>query len=90
MPLHTWADHVVHVELLSNDSEISSTTALFLERRFHDQGVEVSGAAGRLEVRSEPDTKVTAGAIALALAEAGVRANTVHERQEWSVAEVVT
>ena len=90
MPLHAWADHVVHIELLSNDAEISSSTALFLERRFHAQGVEVSDAAGRLEVRSEPDTRVTAGAIALALAEAGVRANTVHERQEWSVAEVTT
>lgn len=90
MPLHTWADHVVHVELLSNDSEISATTASFLSRRFREKGVDVSGAAGRLEVRSEPATSVTARDIALALAQAGVRANTVHERQEWSVAEVTT
>lgn len=88
MPLHTWADHVVHVELLSRDGEISRTTVLFLQRRFHTQGVDVSGEAGRLELRSDDGSAVTAGAVAQVLAEAGVRAHRVHERREWSVAEV--
>ena len=88
MPQHTWADHVVHVELLSRDTEISSTTVLFLQRRFHAQGADVSGEAGHLEVRSDGGSVVTAGDVAQVLAEAGVRAHSVHERQEWSVAEV--
>ncbi len=88
MPLHTWVDHVVHVELLSRDSEISSTTALFLQRRFQAHGADVSGETGHLEVRSDAGSAVTAGGVARALAEAGVRAHRVHERQEWSVAEV--
>lgn len=88
MPLHAWADHVVHVELLSRDSEISSTTVQYLQRRFQVQGADVSGEAGHLEVRSEAGTEVSAGAVAQVLVEAGVRAHSVHERPEWSVAEV--
>lgn len=88
MRLHTWADHVVHVELLSDDSDISTTTELFLERRFQAEGADVSGNDGRLEVRTQPGSTITAGDVAQALAEAGVRAHNVHEREEWSVAEV--
>ncbi len=88
MPLHTWVDHVVHVELLSADLDIARTSGLLLERRFATQEVDVTSAPGQLQIRSEPDTHVTAAAVAQALLEAGVRAHTVHERQEWSVAEV--
>ena len=43
MPLHTWADNVVHVDLLSQDREISRATVLFLQRRFHAHAADVSG-----------------------------------------------
>lgn len=90
MPLHAWVDHVVHVELLSADLEIARTSAQLLERSFATQQVDVTSGAGQLQIRSEPGMEVTSADIARALLEAGVRAHAVHERQEWSVAEVPT
>lgn len=88
MTLHAWSEHVVHVELLSDDSEICRTAARFLEQRFRDSEPEVSSAPGQLRVHTDAARPVRAAQVATALAEAGVRATTVHEREEWSVVEL--
>lgn len=43
MFLHSEVDHVVHVELLNRDGEINSMRTQILERRFHAQGLDMSG-----------------------------------------------
>lgn len=88
MTLHAWAEHVVHVDLVSRDQEISRTAARFLEQRFRTQDVEVVAEPGELEVHSDPEDRVGAAQVAQALVEAGVRAHAVHEREEWGVADV--
>lgn len=88
MAMHTWSEHVVHVELLSGDAEIGRTAARFLEQRFRAQDVEVTAEPGVLRVHSEPEHVVTAAQVAQALVESGVRAHAIHERMEWSVAEL--
>lgn len=88
MSLHTWCDHVVHVELLSGDPEITKTAAQYLERSLGAEDVEVSADAGSLQVRSEFDKAVTAAQVAEALSRGGVRAQAVYGRDEWSVTEV--
>ncbi len=88
MSLHAWVEHVVHVELVSDDAEIASTAVRFLEQRFPDREVEGHAEPGRVQLHSESDQPVTAADVARALAEAGVRAHAVHDRQEWSVVDV--
>lgn len=88
MSMHAWSEHVVHVDLLSDDREIASTAARFLEQRFRDSEVEGHAEPGRVRLHSEPERPVTAADVARALVEAGVRAHAVYERQEWSVADV--
>lgn len=88
MPTHAWAEHVVHVQLYSSDRDIVRTTAQLLQQRFAGRDVEVLADGDELEVRSEPERPVAAAEVAQLLAEAGVRARTVHERQEWSVTDV--
>ena len=88
MPMHTWSEHVVHVELLSEDDELARTAGRFLEQRFRAQDVEVNTQAGALRVHSEPGRKVSAAEVALAMLDAGVRVHALHERVEWSVADV--
>lgn len=88
MSVHAWAEHVVHVELVSSDPDIASETMRFLEQRFGDREPEAHAEPSRVRLHSEPDLPVTAADVARALAEAGVRAHAVHERQEWSVADV--
>ena len=87
MPLHAWSEHVVHVELLSDDAEIARTAARFLEQRFRDSEPEVQAEPGELRVHTDAARAVTAAQVATALVAAGVRAHAVHEREEWSVAE---
>lgn len=88
MSTHAWSEHVVHVHLLSNDPDIASEAVRFLEQRFADRDPEGHAEPGRVRLHSEPERPVTAADVAGALAEAGVRAHAVHERQEWSVADV--
>ncbi len=88
MSMHAWAEHVVHIDLLSDDREIASTAVRFLEQRFRDYDVEGHSEPGKVRLHSEPERPVTAVDVAHALVEAGVRAHAVHERQEWSVADV--
>ena len=88
MAMHAWSEHVVHVELLSGDGEIARTAKRFLEQRFGANEPEVHAEAGKLRVHTEPDRTVTAAQVAQALVDAGVRADAVHEREEWSVAEL--
>lgn len=88
MSTHAWFEHVVHVDLLSEDLEIASETVRFLEQRFVDRDPEGHAQPGRVRLHSEPERPVTASEVAGALAEAGVRAHAVHERQEWSVADI--
>lgn len=85
MTMHAWPEHVVHVELLSDDAEIAKTAVRFLERRFADRDVEGHAEPGRVGLHSDLDRPVTAEDVARALVDAGVRAHAVHERQEWSV-----
>lgn len=88
MSTHCWVEHVVHVELVSDDAQIAAETVRFLEQRFAEQDAEGHGEPGGVRLHSEPERPVTASEVAGALAEAGVRAHAVHERQEWSVADV--
>ena len=88
MAMHTWSEHVVHVELVSPDAEIARTARRFLEQRFAGSDPEVHAEAGELRVHTMPEGAVTAAQVARALVEAGVRAHAVHERVEWSVAEL--
>lgn len=88
MSMHAWAEHVVHVELLSDDHEIASTAVRYLEQRFRDLAVEGHAERGAVRLHSEIERPVRAADVARALVEAGVRAHAVHERQEWSVADV--
>lgn len=88
MRMHAWSEHVVHVELLSDDMEIADTARRFLEQRFRTHDVEVAVEPGELRLHSELERKVGAGQVALALREAGVRAHAIHEREEWSVTEL--
>lgn len=88
MALHTWCDHVVHIELLSGDAEVAKTTAEYLERFLATEDVDVSAEPRLLQVRSDVDKAVTAARVAEALSQGGVRAQAVHGRDEWSVAQV--
>jgi hypothetical protein len=88
MSTHAWAEHVVHVDLLSDDPEIASETVRFLEQRFADRDPEGHAAPDGVRLHSGPDRPVAAADVARALAEAGVRAHAVHERVEWSVADL--
>jgi len=88
MSTNAWSEHVVHVDLLSRDLEIASETLRFLEQRFADRDPEGRAEPGGVRLHSERERPVTAAEVAGALAEAGVRAHAVHERQEWSVADV--
>jgi len=88
MSAHAWSEHVVHVGLVSDDPDITSETLRFLEKRFADLDPEAHAEPGGVRLHSEPDRRVSAADVARALAEAGVRAHAVHERQEWSIADV--
>lgn len=88
MTLHAWSEHVVHVDLVSRDREIARTAKHFLEQRFRAQDIDVDAEPGELRVHSEPSRTVTAEQVARALVDAGVRAHAVHEREQWSVADV--
>lgn len=88
MTTHAWAEHVVHVDLLSGAPEIASEAVRFLEQRFADRDPEGHAEPGMVRLHTVPDRPVTAADVARALAEAGVRARSVHERVEWSVADV--
>lgn len=88
MTLHAWCDHVVHVHLFSRDEELSRTCAALLAQHFAEREVDTSSEPGFVEVRSLPDTPVTAADVAQALVAVQVRALTVFDRPEWSVAEV--
>ena len=85
MALHAWSEHVVHVELVSDDREIARAAARYLELRYGEEDDEVEAGPGRLRVHSEPERRVTSADVAQALVEAGVRAHALHEREEWSV-----
>lgn len=88
MSTHAWAEHVVHVDLVSDDPQVAAETVRFLEQRFVERDPEGRAATGRVRLHSEPERPVTAAEVAGALAEVGVRAHAVHERQEWSVTDV--
>ena len=88
MTTHAWAEHVVHVHLLSSAPEIAVEAMRFLEGRFADRDPEGHAEPGKVRLHTVPDRPVTAGDVARALAETGVRARSVHERVEWSVADV--
>lgn len=88
MGAHPWPEHVVHVDLASDDPQIAIETVRFLEQRFADRDPEGHAEPGRVRLDSAPERPATAAEVAGALAEAGVRAQAVHERQHWSVAEV--
>ena len=88
MPLHAWCDHVVHVHLFSHDDELGRTCAALLARHFAARDVDTSSDAGFVEVRSSTDAPVTAAEVAQALVAVQVRALSVFDRPEWSVAEV--
>jgi hypothetical protein len=86
--LRAWCDHVVHVHLYSRDEELSQTCARFVEQRFADRDVDATAEAGYVEVRSSLESPVTATDVAQALIGAQVRASSVFDRPEWSVAEL--
>lgn len=88
MTTHAWAEHVVHVDLVSGAPEIAVEAMRFLEKRFVDRDPEGHAEPGTMRLHTVPDRPVTAGEVARALAEAGVRARSVSERVEWSVADV--
>ena len=88
MSTHAWAEHVVHVDLVSDDPQIASEAVRFLEQRFAERDAEAHAEPGDVRLHSGSERPVTAAEVAGALAEAGVRAHAVHERQEWSVADV--
>lgn len=88
MTTHAWAEHVVHVDLLSGAREIAAEAVLFLEQRFADRDPEGHAEPGKVRLHTVPNRPVTAADVARALAEAGVQARSVHERVEWSVADV--
>lgn len=88
MTMHAWSEHVVHVELVSDDDEIALTARRFLEQRFDARDPEVHAEGGQLRVHTDPQHAVSAAQVTQALAEAGVRAHAVHERREWSVTEL--
>ncbi len=88
MTLHSLCDHVVHVELLSSDPEISRAALDLLTEVFGSREADATGADGVLQLRSEPADPVSAAEVAQVLLAAGVRTHTVHERVEWSVVDV--
>ena len=87
MALHAWCDHVVHVHLYSRDEELSQTCARLVEQRFADREADTTAEPGYVEVRSSMTSPVTAGDVAEALLAAQVRALSIFDRAEWSVAE---
>lgn len=87
MSTHAWSEHVVRVDLVSDHPEVAAETVRFLEGRFRDQDPEGHAEPGAVRLHTLPGSPVTAADVALALAEAGVRAHAVHERVEWSVAD---
>ncbi len=88
MALRAWCDHVVHVHLFSRDEELSQTCARFVEQRFADRDVDATAEAGYVEIRSSLESPVTAADVAQALIGAQVRASSIFDRPEWSVAEL--
>lgn len=87
MTLHAWCDHVVHVHLFSHDAELSRTCAALLAQHFADREADTSSDNGFVEVRSSTDAPVTAGEVVQALVQVQVRALSVFDRLEWSVAD---
>lgn len=88
MALRTWCDYVVHVHLFSRDEELSQTCARFVQQRFADREVDATAEPGYVEIRSSPERAVTAADVAQALVDAQVRASSIFDRAEWSVAEL--
>lgn len=88
MALHAWCDHVVHVHLFSHDDELSRTCAALLNAHFADRDADATDEPGFVEVRSSTQAPVTAEDVALALVAVEVRALSVFDRPEWSVAEL--
>ena len=88
MALRAWCDHVVHVHLYSRDEELSETCARFVQQRFTDREVDATAEAGYVEIRSSLESAVTAADVAQALVDAQVRASSIFDRPEWSVAEL--
>jgi hypothetical protein len=88
LTVHAWCDHVVHVHLVSRDIELAQTCARLLHERFAGRDPDVCPDDGYVEVRSAVEEPVTAAEVAQVLAEAQVRAFSVFDRPEWSVAEV--
>jgi hypothetical protein len=88
LPVHAWCDHVVHVHLVSRDTELAQTCARLLQERFADRDVDVRPDDGYVEVRSAVEEPVIAAEVAQVLAQAQVRAFSIFDRPEWSVAEV--
>ena len=81
-----WQDHVVHVELFTSDAKPMRGYVNFLVDKLAARDAFVAVASpGRVEVRTEPDTPVTAAEVAGLLADAGLPAAAVHERLEWSI-----
>jgi hypothetical protein len=86
--LHAWCDHVVHVHLFSHDDELSRTCAALLNAHFADRDADATGEPGFVELRSPTQAPVTAAEVAEALVAVQVRALSVFDRPEWSVAEL--
>jgi hypothetical protein len=87
LAVRAWCDHVVHVQLLSGDPELSDTCARFLADRFADREVEANAEPGVVELRSSPDRPVGAQDVATCLVEVGVQAGSIFDRLEWSTVE---
>lgn len=88
MALRAWCDHVVHVHLYSRDEELSQTCARFVQQRFADREVDATAEPGYVEIRSSLEGPVTAAEVAQALVGAQVRASSIFDRAEWSVADL--
>ena len=81
-----WQDHVVHVEMFTADVKPMRGYVNFLVEKLTARDAFVAAASpGVVEVRSEPESPVTAADVAGLLAGAGLPAAAVHERLEWSI-----
>jgi len=86
MAMKFWQDHSVQVELFGNDAKPTQGYATYLAEQFAERGVFTAVVrAGLVDVRSDPDSPVTAADVAASLARAELPAAAVHERTEWSV-----
>lgn len=82
--LNAWCDHVVHVDLVSDDLEIAQACADLI-RGSVPAGADVAHQSGGVQVRSASSDPVTAPQVLQALQAAAVRVHALHERDEWSV-----